>query len=75
MTVLSAVGMLPAAICGCDVGSLLAGARAMRARTETGDGRENPAYLLAALCILADTRLHKSILVTMPYQDELCGLS
>ena len=75
MTVLSAVGMLPAAICGCDVGGLLAGARAMRARTATGDVRENPAYLLAALCILADTRLGKSILVTMPYADALFGLS
>jgi glucose-6-phosphate isomerase len=31
--------------------------------------------LLAALCILADTRLDKSILVTMPYADALFGLS
>src|SRR5215210_9538409 len=75
MTVLSAVGLLPAAICGCDVGGLLAGARAMRARVATADMRENPAYLLAALCILADTRLAKSILVTMPYADALFGLS
>jgi glucose-6-phosphate isomerase len=75
MTVLSAVGMLPAAICGCDVAGLLAGARAMRARTATADVRENPAYLLAALCILADTRLEKSILVTMPYADALFGLA
>jgi glucose-6-phosphate isomerase len=75
MTVLSAVGMLPAAICGCDVDGLLAGARAMRARTATGDVRENPACLLAALCIVADTRLDKSILVTMPYADALFGLS
>ena len=75
MTVLSAVGLLPAAICGCDVGGLLAGARAMRARTASADVRENPAYLLAALCILADIRLDKSILVTMPYADALFGLS
>jgi glucose-6-phosphate isomerase len=75
MTVLSAVGMLPAAICGCDVDGLLAGARAMRARAATGDVRENPAYLLAAMCILADTRLDKSILVTMPYADALFGVS
>jgi glucose-6-phosphate isomerase len=76
MTVLSAVGMVPAAICGCDVDGLLAGARAMRARTASaGDVRENPAYLLAALCILADTRLDKSILVTMPYADALFGLA
>jgi glucose-6-phosphate isomerase len=75
MTVLSAVGMLPAAICGCDIGGLLAGARAMRVRTTTADVRQNPAYLLAALCILADTRLGKSMLVTMPYADALFGLS
>jgi glucose-6-phosphate isomerase len=75
MTVLSAVGLLPAAICGCDTDGLLAGARAMRSRTETADVRQNPAYLLAALCILADTRLGKSILVTMPYADALFGLS
>ena len=75
MTVLSSVGMLPAALCGCDIGGMLAGARAMRARTESGDVRENPAYLLAALSILANTRLGKSILVTMPYADALFGLS
>jgi glucose-6-phosphate isomerase len=75
MTVLSAVGMIPAVLCGCDIGGLLAGARAMRARTATGDLRQNPAYLLAALSILADTRLGKSILVTMPYADALFGLS
>jgi glucose-6-phosphate isomerase len=73
--VLSAVGMLPAALCGCDIDGLLAGARAMRGRTASGDVRDNPAYLLAALCILADTRFGKSILVTMPYADALFGLS
>ena len=75
MTVLSAVGMLPAALCGCDIGGLLAGARAMRARTAIGDVRDNPAYLLAAICFLADTRLGKSILVTMPYADALFGMA
>ncbi len=75
MTVLSAVGLLPAALCGCDIAGLLAGARAMRARTEGEDVRENPAYMLAALCILANTRLGKSMLVTMPYADALFGLS
>ncbi|MGH2618335.1 MAG: glucose-6-phosphate isomerase, partial [Thermomicrobiales bacterium] len=75
MTVLSAVGMLPAALCGCDIQGLLTGARAMRTRTASGDVRENPAYLLAALCILADTRRGKSILVTMPYADALFGLA
>src|SRR4051812_41657431 len=66
MTVLSAVGMLPAAICGCDVDGLLAGARAMRGRTSTGDVRGNPAYLLEALFILSDTRLRKTKLGAKP---------
>ena len=51
------------------------GARAMRARAGAGTCAQNPAYLLAALAILADTRLGKSILVTMPYADALFGLS
>jgi glucose-6-phosphate isomerase len=75
MTVLSAVGLLPAAMAGCDIAGMLAGGRAMRDRCASGDVRENPAYLLAALCILADTRLGKSILVTMPYADALFGVS
>ena len=75
MTVLSAVGMIPAALCGCDVDSLLAGARAMRARGTSANVWENPAYLLAALSVLACTRLGKSMLVTMPYADALFGLT
>lgn len=75
MTVLSAVGLLPAATCGCEIGNLLAGARAMRARTQSGDVWQNPAYLLASLCVLADTRLDKPMLVTMPYADALFGLT
>ena len=47
----------------------------MRARTASGVVRDNPAYLLAAICTLADTRLGKSMLVTMPYADALFGLS
>jgi glucose-6-phosphate isomerase len=75
MTVLSAVGMLPAAFCGCDIDGLLAGARAMRDRTQGEDLEENPAYLLAALTVLGSTRLGKPILVTMPYADALFGIS
>jgi glucose-6-phosphate isomerase len=75
MTVLSAVGLLPAAVCGCDAGEMLAGARAMRSRCEQSDVRQNPAYLLAALGVLSSTRLGKSILVTMPYADALFGLT
>jgi len=75
MTVLSAVGLLPAAICGCDIAGMLAGGRAMRQRTESEDVWQNPAYLLAAICYLADTQLGKKMLVTMPYADALYGLT
>jgi glucose-6-phosphate isomerase len=74
-TVLSAVGLLPAALCGVDIHGLLAGAAAMRGRCGSADVRENPAYLLAALAVLADTRLGKHILVEMPYADALYGMA
>ena len=73
-TVLSAVGLLPAALCGVDGRALLAGAAAMRERCRVRDVWENPAYLLAALAYLADQRHGKKILVTMPYADALFGL-
>ena len=74
-TVLSAVGLLPAALCGVDVRGLLAGAAAMRERCCEADVHANPAYLLAALAVLADQQLGKRILVTMPYADALYGLA
>jgi glucose-6-phosphate isomerase len=74
-TVLSAVGMIPAAMAGVDIHALLAGAAAMRARTLSSDVLENPAYLLAALTVLADQKRGKSMLVTMPYADSLFGIT
>lgn len=58
-TVLSAVGLIPAALAGVDIHGLLAGARAMRERASSSTIRENPAYLLAALSVLADTEHDK----------------
>lgn len=74
-TVLSAVGMLPAAMCGVDIGGLLAGAAAMRQRCKSSDIFDNPAALFAAIAYLADTERGKSILVMMPYADSLFGLA
>lgn len=74
-TVLSAVGLLPAALAGVDIHGLLSGAAAMRDRATHADVRGNPAYLLAALSVLAETKHDKSMLVTMPYADSLFGLS
>jgi glucose-6-phosphate isomerase len=74
-TVLSAVGMLPAAIAGVDIHAMLAGARAFRERASSDDVRLNPAYLLAALSVISDQKHGKSMLVTMPYADSLFGIA
>jgi glucose-6-phosphate isomerase len=74
-TVLSAVGLIPAALAGVDIHALLAGAAAMRERATSATIRENPAYLLAAISVLADTKHDKSMLVTMPYADSLFGVA
>jgi glucose-6-phosphate isomerase len=74
-TVLSAVGLLPAALAGVDIHAMLAGARALRERASSADVRENPAYLLAALSVLSDQKHGKSMLVTMPYADALFGIA
>lgn len=70
-SVLSAVGLLPAAMTGIDVRELLAGAREMRDRCDTDDLRRNPAGIFAALQYLADTEKHANVHVMMPYSDPL----
>lgn len=74
-TVLSTVGMLPAAMCGVDIGGLLEGAAAMRERCKLSDIFTNPAALFAAIAYLADRDKGKSILVMMPYADALYGIA
>jgi glucose-6-phosphate isomerase len=74
-TVLSAVGMLPAAMCGVDIGGLLEGAAAMRARCKSTDIFDNAAALFAAIAYLADTDKGKAMLVMMPYADALYGIA
>jgi glucose-6-phosphate isomerase len=70
-SVLTPVGTLPAALIGIDVKQLLEGAREMARRCETTDLATNPAGVYAMLQWLADTQLHKSIAVFMPYSDPL----
>jgi glucose-6-phosphate isomerase len=70
-SVLSAVGLLPAALVGIDVGALLGGAREMAERCATDDLARNPAGLFAALQYLADTEAGAPIHVMMPYSDRL----
>lgn len=70
-SVLSPVGMLPAALTGMDVAGLLSGARAMRRRCDTDDWARNPAGAFAVLQWLADTRQGRNGHVFMPYADGL----
>lgn len=74
-SVFSPVGLFPAAASGIDVGSLLAGARAMAERCSAGELWENPAYMNGALHYLAQKRRRKGICVIMPYSDLLTGVA
>ena len=71
-SVLTAVGLFPAAVAGIDVAELLAGAAAMARRCRAGGGSpRNPALNLAMHLYLADTRRGKKVVVMMPYADAL----
>jgi glucose-6-phosphate isomerase len=74
-SVLSPVGLFPAAVGGVDVAELLAGAAWMDTRAQSATLWENPAHLLGALLYLAETRKGKNIVVCMPYSDRLQQLS
>jgi len=69
-SVLSAVGLLPAAMTGIDVRRLLDGAACMDDRTRAGDLANNAAYAAAALQRVLDAR-GMSISVMMPYASQL----
>ena len=74
-SVLSAVGLFPAALTGIDVEELLAGARFMDIRLKEPDPSRNPAYRLAALFYLFATAKQRPILVFMPYASTLAGMA
>ena len=69
-SVLSAVGLLPAALAGLDIGDLLSGAKAMRRATLRADWRKNPALALA-LCLHSHHRAGRRIVGVVPYADGL----
>jgi glucose-6-phosphate isomerase len=70
-SVLTPVGILPAALIGIDVGQLLAGAGDMRQRCSGSELAKNPAGVFAMAQYLADTTLGRHIDVLMPYSDAL----
>ena len=70
-SVLSPVGLLPAAICGVDVDALAEGAAWMERRCASDGLSSNPAGILATLLHAADTEQGRPIHVLMPYADRL----
>jgi glucose-6-phosphate isomerase len=70
-SVLTPVGVLPAALTGMDAAQLMAGAADMRRRSTGDDLASNPAGTYALLQWLADDRHGKHIHVLMPYADPL----
>ncbi len=70
-SVLTAVGLAPAAFIGIDIDALCAGAAAMRLRCEHPDLAANPAGVFAVLQQRHDQQNGRSIHVLMPYADAL----
>lgn len=70
-SVLSPVGLLPAALVGIDIDGLLAGARRALERSESDELLQNPPALYAALHWEADVNHGARVHVLMPYTDRL----
>jgi glucose-6-phosphate isomerase len=70
-SVLTPVGMLPAALIGIDVRALLGGAADVRARSSSKELGKNVAGTFAVLQWLADTTNGRHVHVLMPYVDAL----
>ena len=72
-SVLSAVGLVPAALIGIDIRKLLKGAAAISAMCWTPDITTNMALRAALLHYLLWTRKNKPIQVAFPYSNRLWG--
>ncbi|HVN87362.1 MAG TPA: glucose-6-phosphate isomerase [Candidatus Binatia bacterium] len=70
-SVLTPVGLFPAAIAGVRIDELLLGAAWMDTRTRATEVWQNPAHLLATLLYLAETKHQRNVVVLMPYSDRL----
>jgi len=74
-SVMSAVGLLPAALQGLDMESFLAGAAAMDAQTRQPNEQHNAAMLLALMWYYAGDGRGKKDMVILPYKDRLALFS
>jgi glucose-6-phosphate isomerase len=70
-SVMSAVGLLPAALQGLDTGALLEGAAACDRVTRSREVRRNPAMLLALAWHHATGGKGRKDMVVLPYKDRL----
>ena len=67
----SVVGLLPAALQGIDIGSILLGARDCDEVTRIRDARRNPAMFLALMWVYARSTGIAKDMVVLPYIDRL----
>lgn len=74
-SVMSAVGLVPLALQGVNVGGILQGAAAMDVWTRVGETRKNPAMLLALMWHFAGGGKGAKDMVVLPYKDRLCLFS
>ena len=70
-SVLSTVGLVPAALQGLDIDSLLAGAAAMDAETRQPEAARNAAMCLALAWFHASNGKGEKDMVVLPYKDSL----
>ncbi len=70
-SVLSTVGLVPAALQGLDIDELLAGAAAMDAETRKTDASQNAAMRLALAWFHASNGKGEKDMVVIPYKDSL----
>lgn len=69
-SIFTPVGILTAAVCGCDIHSMLKGARDMNELCNNKDYTKNPAFMYAVLQYISMKR-GKNISIMMPYTDSL----
>jgi glucose-6-phosphate isomerase len=70
-SVLSSVGLVPAALAGIDISALIKGAKKMRDIVKKTNPEKNPALILATLQFIMDRERSKPITVMMPYGNPL----
>ncbi|HKP03331.1 MAG TPA: glucose-6-phosphate isomerase [Chthoniobacterales bacterium] len=70
-SIMSAVGLVPAALEGFDIDAFLGGAAAMDAKTRVADAAQNAAMLLALMWHYAGNGRGEKDMVVLPYKDRL----